>query len=359
MIRDRLHLKRHVVVVIPRRLVVELDAAQRQPVRVDDRPGRGQPAAGVETDQRSIRQPVRRRVVRRVVDERELERVVVAEARVAAAILERAVEQPVAAAQHDLWRDLVGRIDARREIGLRHLAETAAELVGVHQLDAILRQVADEARRQRLALPIGRNQVLRRRSDHHVRLLRFALLFAAEPVPAQAVVHRQLGRGVPAVLHVRAVIGLERVDRAERRRAKLVRPPRKSTPPGTQRRNLVEQQLGASRARVQLVHERRIAAVRVVFAACVRRLRRPEEDVLEHVAALERVRLVHLRQVVAELRRVAEALAHHPAGVSHIAQVLVADPDQRKTTVAGLLRNAENPVCRGRSVVSSPFGCSR
>ena len=55
MIRNRLHLKRDVVVVVPRRPVVELDAAQREPVRVDVDRIEDHPAAGVEADERSVR----------------------------------------------------------------------------------------------------------------------------------------------------------------------------------------------------------------------------------------------------------------------------------------------------------------
>ena len=95
MFRQYFRLKRHVVAVIPGRLVAELDAAQRESVRVHVEGIDGNTVASVEPDERPVRQTVRRRVVRRLVDERELERVVVPEARITAAVLERAVEEPV------------------------------------------------------------------------------------------------------------------------------------------------------------------------------------------------------------------------------------------------------------------------
>src|SRR5207244_12542617 len=91
----------------------------------------------------------------------------------------------------------------------------------------------------------------------------------------------------------------------------------------------------------------------VVFAARVRRLRRTEEDVLIHVAALERVRLVHLRQVVAELRRVAEPLADHPARVSQITEVArpsrvaAAYLQEREASFLFQLRDPEDAVASG------------
>ena len=148
-IRQHVGLQGHVVVVVPRRLVVELDAAQGQAVGVDVHRVENDPIAGVEPGERSVGQSVRRGVVRRLVDERELERIVVAEARVAAAVLERAVEEAVPRAHDVLFADLVRGVEPRREVVLRHLAEAAAELVRVDQLDAVLREVVDEARRER------------------------------------------------------------------------------------------------------------------------------------------------------------------------------------------------------------------
>src|SRR4026209_2609156 len=79
----------------------------------------------------------------------------------------------------------------------------------------------------------------------------------------------------------------------------------------------------------------------------VGRLRRAEEDVLVDVAALERVRLVDLCQVVAELDGVAEALADHPARVAEVGEA--GDRDVRQAAVALQLRNAGDPVL-GRNV---------
>jgi hypothetical protein len=103
-----------------------------------------------------------------------------------------------------------------------------------------------------------------------------------------------------------------------------------------------EQELHPARVVLPQVHHGRVVAVEEVLAPRKGRLGGPEEDVLERVAALERVGLVDLREVVAELEGVAEPLADHPAVMAEPPEPRGLDP--RQAAVARELRDSQDAV---------------
>src|SRR5687768_8854167 len=116
---------------------------------------------------------------------------------------------------------------------------------------------------------LRRNEVLRWRPGHEVSLLPLTLLFAAEKVPPQTVVHRELLCDPPAILGVGTMVGLERVNGTERRHANRLQSAEVVDTAGHRRRNLTKHRTHARRRVVVHTHHRGIAAVPVVLATCV------------------------------------------------------------------------------------------
>ena len=83
-----------------------------------------------------------------------LERIVIAEARRAAAIFKCAVINSVAAAHNEFWSDLIGKAEARREIVFLDHTEPGAVGIGVNELmPSLASRLVKLGRERRILFP--------------------------------------------------------------------------------------------------------------------------------------------------------------------------------------------------------------
>src|SRR5579883_1390787 len=184
-----------VVILVIRRFVVELDAAERESGAVYERGiERNRGETGFERGIAAIGVLDRRDWIRRGEAERVLEGVVVAETRITASIFECAVVDAVSGANDPPVSSAERDADARRDVGGLHVGETGAVTVGVDELDAVLLQKLLEAGGERgIVLARGGNEILGGAEGiarHEVGLGVVALAGGAEPFITRAEVER-------------------------------------------------------------------------------------------------------------------------------------------------------------------------
>ena len=226
-------------------------------------------------------------------------------------VLKGVEEESKAAANHQLWIDLIGEAHTRRKVVLLRLDQPLAPFVCLHQRDVILGQRVVKAGRQGShILAGGRNNVLRRvvgrAIRHKVGLSAIGFVDRPEVIPAQTEIESQFGRHLPIVLEVRRQVGLCIVGLVDVGGVDAVGAAGIVDTIRDGRRRWRQQELRNARRAGVVVHNIGVLAVIVEVAARPRRLQGRELYVLIFQAHLEAVLAVNLRKVVGNLQGLAD-----------------------------------------------------